>query len=265
MSHNSSSPTRVDGLDLSPKPGAAPRRSIILSNAKFEFGLTLRNGEQLLLTLIIPVAAMLGLTYMTGVDLGTDDRIQVVVPGIIALAILATAFTSQAISTGFDRRYGVLKLMGATPLLRSGLLISRALAILAVEMLQIIVILVMALFMGWSPTGNVFYIAIYVLIGTASFTSLALALAGTLRAEATLAVANAIFLALMFVGGILIPLKSAPEWMSTISVYLPSGALGEGLREAMSQTPSFESLPLLVLVAWMLVGTALTVKFFRWE
>ena len=257
-------PTQVHSDSFSPAPGAAGALSMIYRHAKFEFGLILRNGEQVLLTLIIPLAAMLGLNFVSGIDLGTDDRIKVIVPGTIALAILATAFATQAISTGFDRRYGVIKLLGTTPLSRGRLLASRILAILAVEAVQIVLILIVGFALGWRATGNPIYSTVFVVLGTASLTALALALSGMLRAEATLAVANAVFLLLMFVGGVMIPLTNAPAWMASIASFLPSGALGEGLRVSMGQAV-FSPSCAIVLVIWGVVGAALTIKFFKWE
>ncbi|MFZ1361660.1 MAG: ABC transporter permease [Candidatus Nanopelagicales bacterium] len=247
-----------------PAPGSAGAFRMVLSHAKFEFGLILRNGEQILLTLIIPLAAMLGLNFVSGIDLGTDDRIQVIAPGTIALAILATAFASQAISTGFDRRYGVIKLLGTTPLSRGRLLASRILAILAVEVVQIVLILILGIALGWRAEGNALFALVFIVLGTISLTALALLLAGTLRAEATLAVANAVFLLLMFVGGVMIPLTNAPAWMASAASLLPSGALGEGLRMSMS-TGGFDGSAALVLVIWGVLGTLFTIKFFKWE
>lgn len=259
----SADPT-LNSTSYAPDPGAASAAGMIRKHAQFEFALTLRNGEQILLTLLIPLAAMIGLNFVTGIDLGTEDRIQVIVPGTIALAILATAFASQAISTGFDRRYGVIKLLGTTPLSRGRLLASKILTILAVEVVQIILIVFVGLLLGWRPAGNPLIALFFVVLGTASFTALALALSGMLRAEATLAVANAVFLLLMFVGGVMVPLTTAPAWMASFAGVLPSGALGEGLRLAMG-SGAFSLGGAAVLVIWGAIGTALTIKFFKWE
>lgn len=251
-------------LDYAPNPGQANSTKMVLKHAAFELGLTLRNGEQILLTLILPIAAMIGLKFIAGINLGAVDRMQVIVPGTIALAILATAFASQAISTGFDRRYGVIKLLGTTPLTRTKLLAAKTLAILAIELIQIILILLIALPLGWQPQGNFLATGLFVILGTACFSALALALAGTLRAEATLAVANAVFLLLMFLGGVMVPLTNAPTWLAAVGSVLPSGALGDGLRTAMgSGTVSLNSV--LVLAIWGVIGTLLTSKFFTWE
>ena len=156
-------------LDLSPAPAAASRPSMIWAQSQFELRLMLRNGEQILLTLIIPLFLLVGLTSVGWVELGSGARIDIVTPGIFALAIMSTAFTAQAISVGFDRRYGVLKLLGSTPLSRTGLVASKTLAVLAVEVIQIALISSVAFVLGWDPQGNPAAAVLLMIFGTAAF------------------------------------------------------------------------------------------------
>lgn len=252
-----------------PAPGAAPAGRMVLAQATFELRLLLRNGEQLLLTLIIPAALLIGLTLTHWVDLGADAaapgaRIQIVAPGILALAVMSTAFTAQAIATGFDRRYGVLKYLGATPLSRTGLLAAKTLAVLAIEFLQIAILAAIALGLGWAPRGNPAVTAVLLLLGTAAFSVLGLALAGLLRAEATLAVANAIYLVLLLAGGTVIPLYKYPAAMAAVIEWLPSGALAQGLRVDLL-TGALPWLDALVLALWTGVGAIVAARTFKWE
>jgi ABC-2 type transport system permease protein len=253
-------------LDLSPAPGSAPLASMVRSQAAMELRLLARNGEQLLLTLVIPILLLvLGTHANRVVDLGSDDPIDVVAPGVLTLAIMSTAFTSLAIATGFERRYGVLKRLGASPLPRSGLVIAKIAAVALVEIVQLLVLALIALTLGWSPdpAGWLWLLPLAVL-GTAAFGSLALFIAGTLRAEATLAVANLVYVLLLVGGAVIVPASRFPGPMEKIVGYLPSGALGEGLRDAFAAgAPSLMSV--LVLAAWAVVGGALTVKNFKWE
>src|SRR6266480_5662948 len=175
-----------------PAPGAAPLPAMITTQAVLETRTTMRNGEQLLLTLFIPVLLLVAFTLEPLVK-SEGRRVDFLVPGIIALAVMSTAFTSQAIATGFERRYGVLKRLGATPLTRGGLIGAKTLTVLAVEVLQVALIAGIGAALGWQPNagpGAAVWVALLVLAGTAAFSGLALLLAGTLRAEATLAVAN---------------------------------------------------------------------------
>ena len=252
-------------MSLATRP-APSRPAIVARQALFDLRLLLRNGEQILLTILIPVVLLIGLGRTSLVSIGdtTAARIDVVVPGILALAIMSTAFTSLAISTGFDRRAGVLKFLGATPLMRSGLVWSRVLAVLAMVVVQLLVLLPLAFLLGWDPAGSLVAALALALLGCAAFATLGVALAGVLRAEATLAAANGIYLLLLLGGGVVIPLSVLPDPIAAVAAVLPSGALGEGLRlillDGSMPTTSF-----IVLAAWTAVGAAIASRTFRWE
>jgi len=258
----------IDQLDLSPAPGAMSSTRIVLAQARAELRLMMSNGEQLLLTIVIPLGLLIGLSTLSWIDLGIDpgtNRVDVVVPGIIALAVMSTAFTAQAITVGFDRRYGVLKLLGATPLSRTGFLTAKTLAVLVIEAIQIALICAVGFFLGWRPTGNPITALLLIVAGTAAFSALAIAMAGALRAEATLAAANAIFLFLLVAGGTVIPRDRMPDWLGTFGQLLPSGALGNGLRTAMIDGAVFPVSSFIVLVVWIAAGVLLATRTFRWE
>jgi ABC-2 type transport system permease protein len=240
---------------------------MVLGQATAEVRSTLRNGEQLLLTLVIPLVLLVGLSRATIVSLGSGPAIDIVAPGILALAIMSTAFTSQAISTGFERRYGVLKLLGATPLSRGGLVAAKSAAVILVEALQLLLIIVVAYLLGWQPQGSWPAAALLLVLGTLAFSTLGLLLAGVLRAEATLAAANAVYLLLLLGGGVVVPLAKLPSGLADLARLLPSGALGEGLRTVLHAGGGLGDVlgPVLVLLVWTLVGGALAAKTFRWE
>lgn len=248
---------------LPPAPAPAPWPRRVLAHAAFETRAVLRNGEQLLLTVVLPVLLLLGVTRTDVVGLGTDDRVAVAAPGALALAVLSTAFTSQAIATGFDRRWGVLRLLATTPLGPDGLLAGKALAVLAVETLQLALLGGVAAALGWHPTGFA-AAGVVLVLGTAAFVALALVVAGTLRTEAVLAVANLVWVLLAAGGGILLPLDTLPDGVAAVVAWLPSGALGEGLRTALTGG-GFPAGPVLALAVWTAVGSALAARFFRWS
>ncbi|HET8600237.1 MAG TPA: ABC transporter permease [Segeticoccus sp.] len=244
---------------------AAPPRTRVLAQARFEATTLLRNGEQLLVSLVLPALALVALHYAHQPSLGPGRRIDVVVPGALALAVLSTAFTGQAIATGFDRRYGVLRLLGVTPLGRTGLLLAKAVAVLVVELLQSVVLGAIGLALGWHPHWVGVLPALLVgLVGTWAFVALALLLAGTIRAEGVLALANLIWILLLGIGGVLIPRTVLPDGLSAAVRWLPSAALGDGLRTAFT-TAHVALVPVLVLVGWGLVATVLASRLFRWS
>lgn len=245
-------------LDLAGDSAGAPAGRRIRSQALFDAKNVLRNGENLLLTLVIPVGV---LVLILKTPLSGDRTPGQALIASVSLAVLATAFTSQAISTGFDRRYGVLRMLGLSPLGARGLLAARILVSLLIIAVQVIILTgLTAVLTGWFPTdpGRIAQAVIIILLGVWAYTALALLIAGALRAEATLALANAIFLVLMFGGGLAIAPGALP-W-AAIAGYLPTGAMVQGLQGA----PIAWS-PILVLAAWAVVGTLAATRFFRWE
>ena len=245
--------------------GAAPGRDRVLAQARFETGTLLRNGEQLLVALVLPAVVLVGLALTQSPSLGAGRRIDLAVPGVLALAVISTSFTGQAIATAFDRRYGVLRLLGVSPLGRSGLLVAKALAVLTIELMQCVVIGALGLAFGWHPQWlGLFAATLLILVGSWAFVGLALLLAGTLRAEGVLALANLIWIALLGLGGVIVPRTEMPPGLSHVAALLPSGALGDGLREAFIHG-RLAGIPLLVLVAWGAVATTLASRTFHWS
>ncbi len=255
-------------VSYAPAPGAAPLHRMVRAQALLEARLLVRNGEQLLLAVAIPLLVLVGGQQAGSlVDLGDQPRIDVLTPGVLALAVMSTAFTSLAIATGFERRYGVLKRLGASPLPRTGLLAGKVGAVLLVESGQLALLCGVGAALGWDPSGGVTAVAgaaLLVLLGTAAFGALGLLLAGTLRAEATLAAANLVHLLLLAGGGVVVPLDRYPDAAAAHLVLLPSGALGEGLRDVLSGG-GLAATPIVVLVAWTLGAGALTARTFRWD
>jgi ABC-2 type transport system permease protein len=227
----------------------------------------LRNGEQLLVTIFLPLFLLVGLDRVHALELDTSgaSRIDFVTPGVLAVAIMSTSFTSQAIATAFDRRNGVLRLMATTPLGRGGLLAGKVLGVLAVEVVQAIVLVVVALALGWSPDAAGIPLAVVAaLLGTAAFTSLAIFLAGVLRAEGVLAVANLLLVLLVVAGGVLVPPAHLASGWGHVAALLPSGALGDAMRGALLDG-SIPVGPVVVLLVWTLVLAWAARRFFRWQ
>ncbi|MEO5652992.1 MAG: ABC transporter permease [Marmoricola sp.] len=250
---------------FSPRPGAAPLGRQVLAQASMETRLLLRNGEQLLLAVVIPVIVLIG-GVKGAQHLGIEFSrrpVDVFAPGVLALAVMSTAFTSLAIATGFERRYGVIKRLGSSPLPRSGLLLGKVGALLLIETLQIVVISLVALALGWEPHASILAAAVTIVLGTAAFASLGLFVAGVLRAEATLAAANLVYLLLMAGGAVVLPSTTYGAF-GALARLLPSGALGDSLRHAF-WSGEFRWSAMLVLLVWTLLGTALTAKTFKWE
>jgi ABC-2 type transport system permease protein len=246
---------------------------MIVAQAAAETRTLLRNGEQLTLTLVIPLLLLAAFSLEPLVSVapgstGRTGRVDFLTPGIMALAIMSTAFTSQAIATGFERRYGVLKRLGATPLSRAGLISAKTATVIAVELIQAVVIAVVGLALGWRPHAGlaaIIAVPLLVLLGTAAFSGLALLMAGTLRAEATLAAANLVYIILLGIGGVVFPLTKFPAGARPVLTLLPTGALSNGLRTVLADAGGFPVRDTIVLTAWAVVSITLAARTFRWE
>jgi ABC-2 type transport system permease protein len=251
-----------------PAPGAAPLPRIIAAQAGLELRTLVRNGEQLLLTLIIPVLLLVVFSSEALISVGRGSRIDFLAPGILALAVMSTSFTSLAIGTAFERRYGVLKRLGVTPLSRSGLIGAKAVTVLVVEIGQVVVIVAVGLALGWGPRVSALSVlssGLIVVAGSAAFSGLAMLMAGTLRAEATLAAANLVYLVLLGIGGVVFPLTKFPAAIRPALRLLPSGAMSDGLRSVLQYGGGLPVRDLLVLLSWAIVGIGVAARTFRWE
>lgn len=248
-------------LDYRPNPGAASPTQRVFAHARLEAKLLITNGEQLLLALVIPVGLLVAGRLFGPAWLPFDT----IAPSVLALAIWSTCFTSLAIATGFERRYGVLERLAATPLGRTGLVLGKASAIAAVTAGQLVVLAVLALVLGWRPDGawGAWLVAAATAgVGALAFASLALAMAGALRAEITLALANLVYLVGLSLGGIMIPLSVMPDAMAAVVRFLPTAALAETLRDA--SAGAFGWLGLGIVCLWALAGIVTARRVFRW-
>jgi ABC-2 type transport system permease protein len=254
---------------FAPDPGAAPLGRMITAQATLETRTLLRNGEQLLLILIIPLLLLTAFSLEPLINFGTGlPRIDFLTAGIIALAVMSTAFTSQAIATWFERRYGVLKRLGATPLSRGGLIAAKTVTVIGVELVQAALIIVIALAIGWRPNASPAAIVtapLLILLGTAAFSGLALLMAGTLRAEATLAAANLVYILLLGLGGVVFPLTRFPATARPVLELLPTGALSTGLRDVLQYGVAFPVGNTVTLAVWAVGAIALAARTFRWD
>jgi ABC-2 type transport system permease protein len=248
---------------LTPAPAAAPRLSMLAAQTTAEITMTLRKGEQLLLNLVIPIGLLVVLTQASFIEVKADSRADFYVPGIFALAIMSSAFTGQAIATGFERQYGVLKRLGATPLPRSVLMQAKTLGVLAIQVLQLGALAAVGLALGWDPRGSILAALAFIALGTAAFSGLGLLLGGTLRGMTTLAVANLLWFVLLLLGGMVFPLEEYGGLAGVLEL-LPTAALAHGLRTLMVDGVTTTQ-DLVVLAGWAVVALAAAARAFRWE
>lgn len=239
--------------------------SRVFLQLRAELAILLRNGEQLLLTLIIPIIL---LTFFGSVDVlptSGNEPLNFLVPGVYAVAIMSTAMVSTGIATGFERSYLVLKRLGATPLRRHELVFAKALSVFVVQIIQALVLFPIGIALGWRPQGTTWPIAVAaVFLGTLAFAGIGLLLAGRLKAEINLAAQNGLYLLLLLLGGMIIPIDSLPDAIGSVAQYLPSTGLADLLRHSLNGEGEL-LVPAVTLGAWSLAMPPLAARLFRWS
>jgi ABC-2 type transport system permease protein len=238
----------------------------LAAQARAELVMTLRRGESLLLTLGIPVLLLGFFSVVDVLPTDTAEPVTFLFPGILALAVMSSAMVGPAIATGFERQYGVLKRLGTTPLGRPRLLLAKTAAIVAVEVVQLAVLLVVALLVGYDGGGGARLpeAAAAMVLATVAFAGLGMLLAGTLPALTTLAAANGLYLVLLLFSGMLVPLAKLPGPAAAVARALPSGAWADALHHALAGNP-VPGRAWLVLALWALAAPAAAARLFRWE
>jgi ABC-2 type transport system permease protein len=237
------------------------------AQTRAEVTMTLRRGESILLTLGIPVGL---LVFFSLVDVlpkpaGVKDAVTFLTPGILALAVMSTAMVSLGIATGFERQYGVLKRLGSTPLGRPALLGAKTAAMLVIEAIQVAVLVIVALLLGWSPHGAPGLTLLAILLASVGFAGLGLLMAGSLRAEVTLAAANGLYLILLLLGGMVFPLEKLPGPLRGFARALPSGALSDAMHGSLQAATRVPGRAWVVLIVWAVATPVAAALNFRWE
>jgi ABC-2 type transport system permease protein len=240
--------------------------SPLAAQTQAELRMTLKRSESLLLTLGIPVMLLAFFSLVDVLPTSTDDPVDFLAPGILALAVMSTAMVSLAIATGFERQYGVLKRLGTTPLGRTNLLLAKTAAIIVVELLQVVILTVVGFALGWRPPAAGLPVAVVaVMVGTAAFAGIGMTMAGTWSAEKTLAGANGLYLVLLLISGMVIPLTKLPRAFRAVARLLPSSALADILHGSLTVGGSVPGRAWAVLTFWAMTMPIAAARFFRWE
>jgi ABC-2 type transport system permease protein len=241
----------------------------LTAQLRAELTMILSNGETLLLTLGIPVLFLLFFSAVHVLPTGTAHPVDFLVPGILALAVMSTAMTALGIGAGFERGYGVLKRLGATPLGRPRLLAAKILSVIGVELLQAVVLVLAGLALGWSPgrgAGALVGAAVAAMVlGTVAFGGIGLLLAGSLKPLVNLAAVNTLFVVLLLLGGMLIPLAKLPGWLAAVARVLPASALADALHASLGLGVAVSTRDWTTLAIWAVAAPAAAARFFRWE
>ncbi|MET7768903.1 ABC transporter permease [Nocardia sp. NPDC005366] len=263
MTHADQAANRFEPGTFAPAPRPAARTAMLTAQTRIELILLLRNGEQLLLTMFIPITLLVGLTLLPFGGLG-DDRVDKIVPAVMMVAVMSTAFTGQAIAVGFDRRYGALKRLGATALPRWGVIAGKSAAVLIVVVLQAIVLGLIGVALGWRPEATGLLLgALVIALGTFTFATMGLLLGGTMKAEVVLALANVLWFVMLGIASIVFASDDLPTAVNVLARLIPSGALAVTLEEALRG--AIDWFGLIVLTAWGAVCAFLGTRLFRFH
>ena len=245
---------------------AAPLPRALAAQLGMELRLTLRRGETLLITLGVPLLLLLFFGSVPVLSAGEGRPVDFLVPGILALAVMSTGMVGLGIATAFERQYGVLKRLGGSPLPRYGLLLAKIGAVIVIVLLHVVLLTGAAgLVLGWQLRGANIWALLVVLLGTATFAGIGLLMAGALRAEATLAGANGLYLVLLLLGDMVFPLGQLPAGLASLARLLPAAALADALRATLQrgQPPPLSALA--VLVVWGALAIGAAARTFQWE
>jgi ABC-2 type transport system permease protein len=237
---------------------------IFRSQLRQELTVMIRNGEQLLLLVAIPVMLLVFFSQTDFLPTGSENKIDFLLPGILCLAVISTAMVSLGIATGFERSYGVLRRLGTTPLGTRRLVGAKVSAICIIEIAQLTMLVVVGLILGWNPSRvNVPQLLFFLMLGTGCFAGIGLTLAGRLRAEVNLAAQNGLYIVFLLLGGIFVSSDEYPTTLSQVSSLSPSALLSGLLRS------SFNDSVLLAdavgLSFWAIATCTFAVINFKWS
>ena len=239
--------------------------SPLKAQAKAETRLALTQYESLLVTFFIPILALIAFSKIIKLTYPGASRIGYLVPGTIALATMATGLVSLGIATGVERNYGVMKRLGTTPLTRGNLVAAKMIAVVAIEAIQVVLIVAVGLLLGWSPSFNVFPFVAAEILATIAFSGAGLLLAGRLSSEGVLASANGIFLLLLVLGGMVVPLTSLPSVIGDIAKILPGYAVAHLLFAATSSHVGSTTSSWITLIVWAIAMPILATRTFKFD
>ncbi len=258
--------SRLLGTGAPARPASWTAKALALTGN--ELRLALRRGESLLVTFVIPAGVLL---VFSAFDLSggtsTGKPVDRMLPGSMSLAILAASMVSLAIATGFERSYGVIKRLGGSPAGTTALVASKTAAVIVVEAVQMVLLVAIASALGWSagPAVSVPLVVAGLVLGTVAMAGFGLLMAGTLRAEATLALANLLFLVSLVIGGVIMPLDRLPGTVASASGLLPPAALTRVLTVGLGGTTGDATEAVVVLTVWAVVLAGLAARKFRWD
>lgn len=242
-----------------------------LKLTQVQFKLFGREPVALFFTIAFPLLLLLlfGAIFGNEIDSqygGEFGYIDAQVPGLTAIIIGTVGLLSIPIATATAREQKILRRYKATPMrpavyLAADISVNVFVALLGLCLLIVAALLIFDLRFG----GNWFYVFLGFMLSTLSFASVGYVVA-SLAATSRIAqvVGQAIFFPMMFLSGATLPLEIMPEWVQSVSQWLPLTQVVILLQDLWFGQ-GWNSTAVLVLTGMLVVGTAVSTRIFRWE
>ena len=234
-----------------------------------------RNPAAAFFTLVFPLLFLFMLRIFGNdsveIDGGTVSRATKYIPMITAFSVIGSSYTGIAMTLTLNRDIGVLKRYKGTPLPLMIFLLSKIAhnTIVSFALAIIIALIAFTIFDVGLPTNSIVAFLLTMILGAATFTTLGIAFTSLIpNSDAAAPMVNASIIPLMFISDVFIPMDSAPNWLNWIAQIFPVRPFSLSLQEAYSPfssgiTENPENY--VILLAWLIVGLATSLKFFSWE
>ena len=235
----------------------------ILALLRVDLRAAVRDNEQLLLTIGIPAVLLVFFSLVDVLPTGAGEPVDFLAPSVLALAVLSMAFVRLAIGLGFDRGFGAIRRFAATPLRVSEFWLAKFAVTVVLTTGQLVLLGGIALLLGWTPSPHALF-PLTLTLGLITFVGLAFVAAGVTEGLKALALANAIYILLLLVSGIVFELDELPGWLEAGVKWLPSTALAELFRTGLggSAGPSWAWT---TLVVWAVASPLVAIRVFRYS
>jgi ABC-2 type transport system permease protein len=225
-----------------------------------------RNPSAAFFTIVLPLAflALFGVVFR-----GDQEALDLIVPGIAGMAVMATTFHALAMTVTLLREQGVLKRMRGTPL-PAGAYLGGLLGSAVVNAVAQVAVIAAAgwLLLGTGAPRDWLALAVFVLAGVVCLGALGVAWSLVIpSADAAPAYANAVFLPAIAISGVFYDVEEAPRWVADIAQALPLTHVIDGLSGALVTGAGLGGHldDLAVVAVWGALGLVLAVRGFRWS
>jgi ABC-2 type transport system permease protein len=225
-----------------------------------------RNPSAAFFSFVLPLTLLL---LVASVFANDQDELEIVIPGIAGMSVMATTFNTMAFSLTFLREQGILKRVRGTPIppvsYFAGFLGS-AVANAFVQVALVVVLGHLLYDVSWPRDWPA--LVVFTAAGVLTFGALGIALSHVIpNFDSAPAYVNAVFLPVIFISGVFYSVDDLPAALETVAEVLPLKHVIDGLSGAIVTGHGVaDNLGALgVVLVWGAAGLLLAVRGFRWE